>query len=319
VKTSLAPEKRSPYFLRLLDAALFPANRQLLLPAFAVLAGLLIAGFGLFRTAPPQRTKVPPGYVALVNQKGILVSDWIAQTQSDEGVDFEEATPEMRRSVLRRMIDEELLVQRALALDLPETTTDVRDILTVAVNNQVSAQVLARTPTDADLRAFYDSHLSRYTQRSDMTLQDLVLHVGGYENANQTTGQAQVDAAEAVYQLRAGVPVERVQEHFGLVNSGRMEQPTLSDVAAVRLLGRKLYPVADAMRDGEVSDPVLESDGWHILVMQRHDPPRVADFASVRSSVYDDLRTEEAQQATQENLKVLRSQAQIVLAPGQSE
>ena len=316
---STAPEKPSPLIVRLLDTALSPAHRPVLLPALAMLAGLVLAGFGLFRAAPRQRTEVPPGYVALVNQKGILVSDWIAQTQNDEGVSFDEASPEVRKAVLRRMIDEEILVQRALALDLPETTIDVRDILTVAVNNQVSAQTLARTPSDDELRAFYESHRARYTQLSDMTLQDLVLRVGGYQNADQTTGQAQADATEAVYQLRAGVPVERVRDHFGLVSSGRLESATESDVRAKRELGPKLYPVAVAMRDGEISDPVPDSDGVHILVMQRHELPRVADFAVVKSRVYDDWRTEESQRASAENLKVLRSQAEIIIAPGQSE
>ena len=43
-----------------------------------------------------------------------------------------------------------------------------------------------------------------------MSLRDLVLHVGGYQNADQSTAQAETDAAEAVYQLRSGVAVERL-------------------------------------------------------------------------------------------------------------
>ncbi|MEJ0035799.1 MAG: peptidylprolyl isomerase [Gammaproteobacteria bacterium] len=316
---SVAPEKRSLRIRRLLDVASSTPHRSAVLSAFAVFVGLVLAGLGLFRTAPRHLVKVPPGYVALVNQKGVLVSDWITQTQSDEGVGFDEASPAARKAVLERMIDEELLVQRALALDLPETTIDVRDIMTVAVNNQIAAQVLARTPTEADLRAFYEANLSRYTQRSDMTLVDLVLGVGGYQNADQTTAQALADAAEAVYQLRAGVPLDQVREHFGLVSSGRMEQAAASDLLARRQLGPKLYPVAEALRDGEVSDPVVETDGVHILIMQRHEPARVADFAAARSRVYDDLRTDEAQRATQETLKALRSQAEIVYSPEQPQ
>jgi hypothetical protein len=52
--------------------------------------------------------------------------------------------------------------------------------------------------------------------------------------------------------------------------------------------------------------------------MERHDLPRVADFAAVKSRVYQDLRAEETQRTTEQSLEVLRHQAHIVLAPGLS-
>ncbi len=317
--TTIGLEKRSSSIVRVVRALLDRPQRTVFLPVLAMALGLALAAYGLFREAPRRLATVPPGYAALVNQKGILMSDWIAQTQSEQGVAFDQATPAARSDVLRRMIDEEVLVQRALVLDLPETTIDVRDIMTAAVNNQVAAQVLARAPTDAELRAFFESRRSNYTQRGSMTVQDLVLHVGGYQNADQTTAQAQADAAEAVYQLRAGASLDYVREHFGLVSSGRMEQGAELDFAAKKQLGDKLYPVAEKLRDGEISDPVVAEDGVHILVMQRHDLPTVADFAAVKSRVYEDFRANETQRTTQQNLKALRSQADIVLAPGQSE
>ncbi|MGH8211481.1 MAG: peptidylprolyl isomerase, partial [Steroidobacteraceae bacterium] len=79
------------------------------------------------------------------------------------------------------------------------------------------------------------------------------------------------------------------------------------------------YQVASTLRDGEISDPVLDSDGVHIIVMERHELPRVAPFAAVRDRVYSDFQGAELGRATQENLKLLRSQAQILLAPGESE
>ena len=45
------------------------------------------------------------------------------------------------------MINKELLVQRALVLDLPETTNEVRTNMAVGVNSQVAAPVLAYEPT----------------------------------------------------------------------------------------------------------------------------------------------------------------------------
>ncbi len=294
-------------------------QRTLYLPALAVVAGLLVAGVGLFRAAPRALMAVPPGYVALVNQKGILLSDFRAQVEMETGKTFADAAPQERTRILREMINEELLVQRAVVLDLPETTNEVRTNMAIGVNTQVAAPLLAYEPSDAELRAFYDKSRQNYTAPGSMTLQDLVLHVGGYQNANQTLTQAQADATEAVYQLRAGAAVDYVMEHFGFARSGRTADGEELDFAVKLHLGDKLYQVATTLHDGEISDPVSDWDGVHILIMQRHLFPKVADFSAVRDRVYLDFRTAASNRATEENLSLLRRQANILLAPGLTE
>ncbi len=304
---------------RLLLALLHRPQRTLYLPLLAMLAGVLMAGVGLFRPAPRVLVAVPPGYVALVNQKGILASDLRAQVETETGKSFADATPAERSRILREMINEELLVQRAVVLDLPETTNEVRTNMAIGVNTQVAAPVLAYEPTDAELRAFYEKSRQNYTSPGSMTLQDLVLHVGGYQNADQTLTQAQADATEAVYQLRSGATIEYVLEHFGFMRSGRRADGEELDFAAKLHLGDKLYQVATTLHDGEISEPVVDWDGVHILIMQRHQFPKVADFPVVRDRVYMDYRVAASNRATEENLRLLRRQARIVLAPGLSE
>ena len=294
-------------------------RRPLWLSAAAMALGVLLALVGLFRTAPLPQTTVPPGYVALVNQKGLLMSDFIAQTQVETSKPFAQTTPAERSKVLREMIDEELLVQRAMVLDIPETTNEVRGSLVSAVNAQVAAPVLAYVPSDAELRAYYEKYRQNYTGPGSMMLHDLVLHIGGFQNADQSATQAQADATEAVYQLRSGASLAYVMEHFGFVNSGRMDETEQLDFAAKLHLGDKLYAIAARMRDGEVSEPIQDRDGVHILVMVRHQFPKVADFAAVRDRVYLDFRAAASSRATQENLALLRTQAQILIAPGMAE
>jgi PPIC-type PPIASE domain len=289
-------------------------QRAFLLPALGALLGMLVAGLALIRAAP-QTLVVPPGYVALVNQKGLLMSDFIAQTATTTGKAFAETTSAERSKTLSDMIDEELLVQRGMALDLPETTTEVRDAMTAAVNAQVDAATKGSTPTDAQLQSFFDSHRSKYSTAGSMLVRDLVLHIGGYQNADQSTAQAETDAAEAAYQLRSGVSVDHVMEHYGLADSGRSDRDEVLDFAAKLHLGMKLFQIASVMSDGEISDPIVTGDGVHVLVMQRRRPPRVADFASVRPKVYSDYADAAAKSADEENLKILRKEAQILIAP----
>ena len=290
-----------------------------MLPAAGIAVGLAVAGISLFRPAARTITVVPPGYVALVNQKGILTSDFIAQTQAEVGTTFEQTTAAERRRVLHEMIDEELLVQRALALDLPETTTEVRDAMAAAVNAQVAAPLLELEPTDEELRAFYDRNRAKYMIGGTMMLRDLVLHYGTYADADQSLPQAETDAAEAAYQLRSGAALDYIEQHFGFVDSGRVSDGEELEFAAKLHLGPTLYPVAAALNAGEISDPVVDKDGVHVLVMQQRQLPRPAPFSAVRDQVYSDFRAMQKQRASNENLSILRSQAQILVAPGQSE
>lgn len=317
--TSLTLTRHSSSLKQLLAALATRPRRSLTLPACGIAVGLAIACFGLFRPAPRPIAAVPPGYVALVNQEGILTSDFISQTESETGAQFSQTSPAERRHVLHEMIDEELLVQRGLTLDLPETTTEVRDTMAAAVNAQVVAPLLAIAPTDAQLHAFYETHRPKYTTGGTMTVHDLVLHVGGYQNADQSIPQAEEDAAEAVYQLRSGASIDYIMEHFGFIDSGRVDNTEELDFAAKIHLGAKLYQVAETLGDGEVSDPIVDTDGVHILVMDRRRQPTIADFSVARTQVYSDYRQAEFQRTTQENLQILRSEAQILLAPGESE
>jgi hypothetical protein len=315
----MAVERRPVGLTRFIVTLARRPQRTLLLSLIGAAIGLIVAAPALFRMLPTLVTVVPPGYVALVNQQGILMSDFIVQTATETGKSFAETTETERSKVLREMIDEELLVQRGLMLDLPETTTEVRLALVTGVNLQVDASLLAQRPTDEELRTFYQMHRLDYATIGSMTPRDLVLHIDGYQNADRSTAQAETDAAEAVYQLRSGAAIDDVMEHFGLVDSGRVNDGEQLDSAAKLRLGDKLYQIASTLGDGEISDPVLDNDGVHVLVMGKRTVPQVADFGSVRQKVYEAYRSAQAKRAEEENLKFLRRDAQILLAPGQSE
>jgi hypothetical protein len=293
--------------------------RRLVLPALGWLAGSAAAAIALLQQLPEPVTAVPPGYVALVNGKGILMSDLIAQTQETTGESFEQATLAQRAAVLREMIDEELMVQEALILDLPETTTEVRSAMTAAVGVQVAQPVLAVPLSDAALKAYYEAHRDRFMTAGAMDVTDIVLHVGGYENADQSVPQAEADAAEAAYQLRAGAELRHVMDHFGFVESGRMDGTEQLDFAAKFHLGERLYGVAVTLAEGQVSEPLIERDGVHLLIMQKRTPQRFADFDSVRTQLYSEVRDRQRRQATERYLAHLRRDARIFLAPGQHQ
>lgn len=305
--------------LRPVAIRLLTSRRGVWLPVLGIALGLGIAGAGLFRGGDAPQTQVPPGYAALVNGQGVLMSDFLAEAQAQTGKSFEATTGAERAHVLHGMIDKELLVQRALVLDLPETTTEVRDTMADAVNAQAAAPAQAEQPTEAALLSYYRQHRSRYQSLGSMQLRDLVLRVGGYENADQTFSQAEADAIEAVYQLRSGAPIESVIEHFGMVDSGAVDRGMQFDFAAKLHLGGRLYGVASQLSSGQVSEPVTRPDGIHVIVMLNRQPPTVEEFPQARAQVYSDYSRWRVSQADQSNLDILRHQARILIAEGLAE
>jgi len=309
---------RAPWLMRWSAAAARGPGRPVVLATCAAVIGLAAAGLGVLHPVQRELAAVPPGDAALVNQEPVLMSDFISETEQASGVPFAQTTPAERAAVLHRMIDEELMVQRSLALDLPEQDTDVRTALSDGVTALVTAPVLSEHPTDDQLRAFYTAHRANYATQGSMAVTDLVLHIGGFENADQSPDQAMADAAQAVYELRSGAGIEFAKQHFAFADTGRVngEEP---DFAARLHLGPKLYAAAGKLSDGEVSEPVQDSDGVHVLVMQHRQAPVFTDYDGVRNNVYTDYVAAQKAQAKQDNLKFLRRNAQILVAPGQSE
>ncbi len=144
--------------------------RSMVCFGFASALGLGIAGFGLFTAKGTVTHVVPPENVALVNQRPILRTDFIAQAEAELGKPFTEATTEERLKVLDEMLREELFVQRGLELDFPGTDPDTRTALVAAVEQQVVADVTTHQPSDAELMKYFEDNRANYSTEGTMAL-----------------------------------------------------------------------------------------------------------------------------------------------------
>jgi parvulin-like peptidyl-prolyl isomerase len=285
-----------------------PARRTLWFSAFGAILGLLLGGYALFTASGTATQAVPPEDVALVNNRPILQSDFVTQTQVETGGPFKDATQADRKRVLQEMIDEELLVQRGLDVDLAASDPDVRSAMVAGVNLQVDAEVLASRPDEASLRAYYVAHRDRYAIDGSMDLRDLVLGAATADEA------ASVKALEEA--VRAGVPVDVAAGKYGFVESGHLPQGENYDFGVKAKLGLALYQLAVGLTDGQVSAPVNDGGVVHVLAMIHRKPNRPLDFDSARDSVYQDYQRDARASVERQNLAFLRGRAEIRL--GQS-
>ncbi len=276
--------------------------------ALGALIGLVIAGYGLFTAKGTQSHAVPPEDLALVNSRPILRSDFMTQVQTQFSVPFAQSSPAQRRRVLEDMLAEELQVQRGLEIDLPSFDPDVRTAMVAGVELEISADVLAQQPTEQQLRDYYAAHLSKYMSQGQMRVRDLV-------------ARTKLDAQQAVAALRGSVPVDKVMQRFhledsrALLDAGQVDTGEVFEFAAKAKLGAEVYAAAATLQGGQVSDPIPQSDGVHVVVMLEHRMPVQEDYAAAADKVWNDFKNDAQVQVRDAEVRYLRSRADILLSP----
>jgi hypothetical protein len=270
--------------------------------------GLGIAGYALFTAKGTVTHAVPPENVALVNQRPILRSDFIAQTEAEASKPFGETTMAERLKVLGEMIREELFVQRGLELDFPGTDPDTRSALVAAVEQQVVADVTTHQASEEELRKYFDEHRANFSTEGTMTLHNLLLPKAKGADALAT-------AKKAADALRAHQPLDAVLKEYGLTELVAAHASEEQFYFAQKIhLGDLLFEVATKLGDGDVSDPVEAPDGVHIVEMVKNAKPLPLTFERVRSQVLTEYISNAKKKLEDADLRYLRDKADILIA-----
>ena len=293
------------------------ARRSMVFFALGALIGLLIAGYGLFTARGTRSHSVPPEDLALINNRPILRSDFMTQVQTQFTIPFEQSSPQQRKKVLEDMLAEELQVQRGLEIDLPSFDPDVRTAMVAGVELEITADVLAQQPTEQQLRDYYSAHQDKYVSEGMLRMRDLVVKV----DTAASIDQAMANASQAVMALRAGMPLEEVMQRYRLEDSrklldaGHIDTGEIFEFAAKAKLGPEVYAAAAALPGGQVSDPIRQSDGAHVVVMLEHRMPVQEDYVTAADKVWSDYKNEAQARVREANVRYLRSRADILISP----
>ncbi len=277
------------------------AHRSLALMALGCLAGLVMAGYTLFTAKSASTFYVPAEDVALVDQQPVSRADYYAQIRSVFAVDAGQATPAQRRKVLQDMIREELYVQRGKEIDVAATDPDVRSAMVSAVEQMAAADAITAQPGEAQLRAYFQAHPDQYSREGVMTVQDLVF----------PDPQA---AGAAVRALRAGTPAAPVIARLHGRDSGKENGEDFYFAARIHL-GDALFGAARALPSGAVSEPSLQPDGLHVLVMRANTPPKPFAFDEAKTQILNDYRNDQVRRVSTQYQDFLRRRANVLIAP----
>lgn len=288
----------------------FQRSRPALLLACGAALGALLAGWGVLRGGSgPRSGALPPGIVARVNGQLIRLEDYqravngLAQDRRS-GVDAEQ-----RKLVLDRLIDDELLLQRALDLGLAHDDLRVRRSLTAAVIESVASEQEGVTPDDNELRAFYESDREFFTSPGQLRVRQIWLRAANAADATV----AQQRAQQAVERLRQGEDFATVKAAVGDKELAPIPDALLPVSKLGDYLGPSAIRTAMTLAPGEVGEPVRSNTGYHVLQVVERNAAEPAPFDSVKSQVLAEYRRRAADKALRAYLEDLRRQADITV------
>lgn len=269
-------------------------------------AGLLVATLSVIGERPSV-DDLPEGAVARVGDALIRLEDYerlVAGLESDRRGPVD---GELRRHVLDRMIDEELLVQRAVELGLVDVDRRVRANLTSSMIQSVVDDAEDVEPGDDELREFYDEHADFFTSPGRLRVRQIF-----FRSRTTERGSPEERAARAVGALAAGQPFDAVRKEHGDDEISPLPDVLLPALKLREYVGPTALRSALVLEVGEISDPIRSGTGVHILQLVDREEPRTPPFEQIEEQVHGEWRRRQGDRALRAYLDGLREDVVVI-------
>lgn len=260
-------------------------TRPRALLAIGAALGLALAAYDLVG-GPRASATIPADAVALVDGVTIQRVDYeraLEALAADRRTPLDDAD---RRRVLDRLIDEELLVQKGLALGLERRDRRVRSDIVASVVESVVSEATTREPTDAEIAAFFADNQQLFARAGRVRVRQILFRV----TSGVSDEQARARADDAVKRLRAGEPFAQVASTLGdapLVElpTGRIDPATLREY-----LGPTVARAVEDLSVGTASEPVRSAAGYHVVEVVEREPGAAPELSDVKDQVRAEVR-----------------------------
>jgi hypothetical protein len=255
---------------------------------------------------------------ALPNHAAARVADQVIRRIDYErvlaGVIADRRNPindEIRRRVLSRMIDEELLVQRALELGLASFDRRIRGELTSWLIESIVGEADADEPSKLEVTSHFEDHLDFFSRNGRLRAQTIFF--SNRRDVEKSDGSALKRANEATNRLRRGEDWKQVEERLGDFQISRLPDGLLPTAKIRDYVGPTVLDTLETLSLETWSDPV-ETNGGFVLARVLHREARVVpDFAEVEEQVRQDLKRRRGNDALRRYLIELRSQKSVTI------
>lgn len=278
--------------------------------ALGAAVGLLMAGYGMLAPARTPDLAMPSDAIALVNGEALRRDAYERLVAGFESDSRNPVDDDIRRHILDRMIEEELLVQRALALGLAEVDRRIRADLTSSLIDSVVSDAEEREPSGEELRDFYAEHAPFFNRAGRYRVEQILFRVPYADEGNA----AQEKAQSARAALDAGVPFAEVAVQYGDEEISPVPDALLPAMKLREYLGPTAVKALLELGPGDVSQPIRSGVGFHILRLAEMQAPSTPAFEEIESQVYHEYVRRSGDQALRNYLDQLRQESDVVIA-----
>ena len=259
--------------------------------AAGAMIGLVAAGYGILRQTDPA-TDLPDSAIAAVNDT-LIGRDAYERALERLPAQDRNATA----SLIEQLVNDELLVQRGIALGMTSTDLTVRTAIINSLVASITAEADAASPSDDTL----EQHLADNTERFSFTAR---LHIEAWQTDAEPVAQAFISALRDSGAANANDDIAPIPDlPAGLV-----------DIEMLRnYLGPAIAAAAAEMPAG--SSALFARRGrWIVIRVIDRQREAVTDLASIRNRVLLDYRRTLADDMLRDYLDDLRQRAEIRIA-----
>ncbi len=272
--------------------------------------GLALATFGLLEPRMGPQT-LPAGAAAQVGDRTIRRVDYdrvLAGVQGDLRNPLDQS---IRRLVLDRMIDEELLVQRALELGLAAIDRRVRGELTSGLMDSIVGEADAVDASESQVARHFEEHVDFFTRPG--RLHGQTIYFSSRSDGRRQEGSAAERAGQAVMRLRAGENTSEVETRLGDPQVSPLPNGMLPPSKVRDYVGPIVLQSLEALVVGEWSEPIESGGGFYVARVIEREPQIIPAFEQVENLVRQDLKRRRGDQALRDYLDDLRTRTPVAI------
>ena len=241
----------------------------------------------------------PIDTVVLVNQQPVTESALKFARQRSGRFMIDVPVQDRDKQLLQRLIDDELILQRAEELGILQADPGIRKLLARSAINTVVRESQALLIKEPQLIAFYNNHQAVFQKPQRITLQ--AAQFDDLEMANISRNAVLLgDSLKKTVSLVGGkilpIPVSPLPKHM-----------------LIRYLGISLTDLALGLSATQISQPILQGDNIYLLHVVENQPATLMPFEQVRETVMTELISRQRRDSLTTTLEELKQTTSIQL------
>lgn len=237
--------------------------------------------------------------VARIGDGGVTRASYQRAIEALEADKRNPLTAEDRRRALDRLIDEELLIQRGIELGLPLSEPSVRKAIVDAMVQFAVAEGTTGTPSEAELRRFYDGRPDLF--RSDPGLRVAAAALPRYDGSAVSRLAAALKEGASFADAAAGIGATLLP-----IPDMPLSASKLTDYA-----GPTIRETALGLAPGETAGAVEAGGRLVVVQLIERRPGGRAPFETVRAQVAEAWRAGQRDAALETYLASLRRASRV--------